>query len=159
MNSLAVANYILDVAEKAGISVTPMQLQKLVYFANGWHMEIFGGEKLVQNNFEAWQFGPVMPIIYHDFKKYGSSPITGRAFNPFSQQPWVVDLDEKQKKVIEDVIGLYGNMSGAKMSHLTHKKNTPWSRTWDNGFGSGNDIEPELILEEFKAIRKNAEAA
>jgi uncharacterized phage-associated protein len=159
INSLSVANVILDEAEQQGISVTPMQLQKLVYFTNGWHMEIYDGKSLVSDNFEAWQFGPVMPVIYHEFKRFGSRPVNGRALNPFEGKPWSAKLSAQQISLVREIVRMYGKLSGPRMSHLTHKSDTPWSLTWKNGVGSGNDIPRELILAEFRKIRKNSATA
>ncbi len=150
INNLSVANAILDEAERQGISVTPMQLQKLVYFTNGWHMEIFDGKPIVTDSFEAWQFGPVMPAIYHDFKQYGSRRITGRATIPAG----FAKLLQVQTTLISAIIKIYGGLSGPKMSHLTHKDGTPWFATWKGGLGSGFDIPNRLILTEFQRIRQ-----
>ncbi len=154
MNNLSVANAILDEAERQGIPVTPMQLQKLVYFTNGWHMEIFDGRPIFADSFEAWQFGPVMPAIYHDFKQYGSRKITGRATNPFTRTAWVADFLETKTALISAIIRIYGRLSGPKMSHLTHKQGTPWFVTWKGGVGSGTNISNQLILAEFQRIRQ-----
>ena len=159
INALSVANSILDEAERQGITVTPMQLQKLIYFANGWHMEITDGEPLVSDNFEAWQFGPVLPRVYHEFKRFGSRDITERSIFPFTENPWPCELSANQKSLVSEIVSIYGNLSGPRMSHLTHKEGTPWSTTWNGGVGSGNDIQPELILAEFRKIRNGESAA
>ncbi len=158
INSLSVANALLDEAERQGITVTPMQLQKLLYFANGWHMEIHNGAHMVSDSFEAWQFGPVMPQAYHEFKKYGSRKIDGRALNPFSGEPWMAELRPDQQNLIAEIVRIYGKLSGPRMSHLTHKDGTPWSLTWRSGVGSGADIPQEVILSEFRKIRNGERA-
>ena len=159
INSLSIANAVLDEAERQGVSVTPMQLQKLVYFTNGWHMEIYNGQSIISDSFEAWQFGPVMPAIYHEFKRFGSRNISGRAINIFNGEAWKADIQPAKATLIQEVVGLYGKLSGPRMSHLTHKEGTPWSKTWRGGVGSGNDIPNELILAEFKRIRNESTKA
>lgn len=74
----AVANYFLDKAREDGVDLSPMKLQKLIYFAHGWHLAIYG-EPLIDESVEAWAWGPVISSIYHDFKKYGRDPITSPA--------------------------------------------------------------------------------
>ncbi|MGZ0189059.1 MAG: Panacea domain-containing protein, partial [Alphaproteobacteria bacterium] len=51
-----------------------MQLQKLLYFCHGWNLEI-RGEPLVADSFQAWQYGPVHPSVYREFRYFGSADI------------------------------------------------------------------------------------
>src|SRR5690349_21009730 len=72
-----------------GKFVTQMKLQKLVYFAQGYHLAKYN-TPLIKENFQAWKFGPVVPEIYQDFKLYGSKLITDTAsFRP-------VETDQKR---------------------------------------------------------------
>src|ERR1041385_1190632 len=76
----AIANYFLDLAESEKAAIEPLKMQKLVYFAHGWYLA-FTGKPLLNEFVEAWQYGPVIPDLYHAFKHYGSQPITERAFS------------------------------------------------------------------------------
>jgi len=72
----SIANELLSLAHTRGISdVTPMKLQKLVYYAHGWW---FGatGEPLIEEQIEAWQYGPVVPSLYEATKNFGNQSIT-----------------------------------------------------------------------------------
>ena len=57
-----------------GTFVTQMKLQKMVYFAHGYHLARYN-EPLIREEFEAWKFGPVVPSIYQSYKLYGSDMI------------------------------------------------------------------------------------
>jgi hypothetical protein len=74
----AVANFILDVADIRGLPITNMSLNKIIYFAHGWSLGK-RGKPLVSATFEAWQHGPVLPLIYRQFSKAGSMAISFRA--------------------------------------------------------------------------------
>lgn len=75
----AVANYLLDLADASGDPVSPMKLQKLLYYAHGWHLAVT--DRPLLNEFvEAWRWGPVIPSIYHEFKEFGDAPIKGTRF-------------------------------------------------------------------------------
>jgi uncharacterized phage-associated protein len=63
---------IMEDEPKAWPDVTPMKLQKLVYYVKGFSLVLLGrpifGEKL-----EAWRHGPVCPDLYHRLKSHGAS--------------------------------------------------------------------------------------
>src|SRR5690242_19451838 len=70
----AVANEFLKLAKEEHRTLSPMQVIKLVYLAHGWYLAITG-RPLLDERVQAWRFGPVVPSIYHEFKKYGNGPI------------------------------------------------------------------------------------
>ena len=74
----AIANYFLTVAAEHNESLDPMKIQKLVYFANGWHLAVKGAP-LINEQVEAWPYGPVIPSLYAAFRRFGDQPITRRA--------------------------------------------------------------------------------
>lgn len=73
------ANLIAYAFAKRGIEelnyVTQMKLQKMVYIAHGYHLARYDSP-LIEETFEAWKFGPVVPSIYREYNWYGKSPIT-----------------------------------------------------------------------------------
>ena len=135
----AVANYFLDVARRDGRSLDPMQVQKLVYFAHGWHLALTG-RPLIKEKVEAWPFGPVIRSLFHEFKRWGSGPIQELATQPakvggltFGSHP--VSMDEEAtnddelataKRVLDRVWDVYGRFSGIKLSEITHHSDSPW---------------------------------
>lgn len=69
-HAIGIANAVLEAAKTQGFSIAPMQHQKLVYFCHGRNLDI-RSQPLVSDHFEAWQYGPVHPSIYHEFKHFG----------------------------------------------------------------------------------------
>ncbi len=126
----AVANYFLDLAAKNNTSITPMKLQKLIFFAHGWHLAL-AGEPLIADQVEAWQFGPVVPSIYHEFKHERSGAITCKATELDLENFELVELsvpecDETARKVMDRIWEIYGGLSAKRLSDLTHLPGTPW---------------------------------
>jgi uncharacterized phage-associated protein len=74
----AIANLLLDLAERRQMPVTNLALQKLLYFAHALFL-IEKKRPLLSGYFEAWQYGPVQPVVYKAFKESGKNPITTRA--------------------------------------------------------------------------------
>src|ERR1700678_4090164 len=71
----AIANEFIRLARDSNRPLSPMKVQKLVYFAHGWFLA-FTGKPLINEPIEAWQFGPVIPSLYHSLKGYGTKEIT-----------------------------------------------------------------------------------
>src|SRR5713226_2625981 len=74
----AVANLLLDVADSRNLWLTQMSLLKIIYFAHGWYLSETGNS-LIKQDFEAWEYGPVVKVVRDEFKTFGRSRITERA--------------------------------------------------------------------------------
>ncbi|MGZ3389845.1 MAG: Panacea domain-containing protein, partial [Isosphaeraceae bacterium] len=70
----AIANYFLERARREGKALDQMKIQKLVYFANGWHIAI-KGEPLIDEQVEAWRYGPVIQSLRDALREYGDQAI------------------------------------------------------------------------------------
>src|SRR6185369_6756877 len=71
----AVANRLLELARERQLIIDPMKVQKLIYYAHGWHLALTG-KPLLDRSVEAWQYGPVLPDVYRAFQEFGAQPIT-----------------------------------------------------------------------------------
>ncbi|MFB9087115.1 DUF4065 domain-containing protein [Erwinia tracheiphila] len=75
-SATAVANAFIEKAIKRQVpDLTPMKLQKLLFYVQSWHLKLYDGKTLFEESFMRWKFGPVIPNLYHELKRYGSSPI------------------------------------------------------------------------------------
>jgi len=159
--SKQVANEFLELAKRDGRQLTPMQLQKLVYFAYGWYLAITG-ERLLNERIQAWQWGPVVPSLYGALKIYGSGPITEPTVEPFFEETKMgfrvnrISSDDPQKddfarRVVAKVWETYGRFNGIQLSSITHAPNSPWSAYYDKDV-RGTDIPDEAIAEYFKGL-------
>src|SRR5690554_7840210 len=100
---LTVADTILKIAKSRGQSLTPMQLVKLTYIAHGWSLGLRGID-LFRNRVEAWQYGPVIPDLYHATKTYGRNPIPLQVVG----DPSSVQVNPADHAFLEDVFNKYG---------------------------------------------------
>lgn len=116
-----------------GNFVTQMKLQKLVYFAQGYHLARYG-TPLLKENFEAWTYGPVIPEIYQDFKLYGSQLIVDtNEFMPSSNDIITTRLDEKATEAINYTWEVLKEYSAMSLSYWTHQLGSPWSKAFVPG--------------------------
>lgn len=71
IRTIDAANYL---CEKSGWKISNLQLQKLLYIADMNYVGICK-ERLLDEDFEAWDYGPVLPSLYHKCKAFGSKSV------------------------------------------------------------------------------------
>lgn len=151
----AISNAILDIADAIQLPVTNIGINKILYFAHATHLTFFS-RPLVNTNFEAWQFGPVLPAVYHQFKVHGAEPITSRATIMCAATGDDVvatysglGLDDSW---LLDIVEHYGNIPAHALVALSHESGGAWDIVWNrnepNRFGMA--IPDRLIEQTFK---------
>jgi uncharacterized phage-associated protein len=159
----AIANLFLDLAKQSGKSegMTPMKVQKLVFFAHGWHLAI-KGQPLINEQVEAWKFGPVVPSLYRDLKAFGSGDVTCKIvrhgkglFSGTRTCPTVPDSDASTREHVSDVWTVYSPFTGVQLSNITHYPGSPWSQVmkqYDGNPPKGTDIPSNVIRDYFASL-------
>lgn len=115
---VAVANWFVSNLSdlEAGEVVTHLQVQKLLYFAQAWHLMALG-RPLFAEDMQAWPHGPVVPSVWHEFKGYGWKPIApGGAAE---------GIDADSRNILEQVRDSYGSFTAKKLEAMTHAER-PW---------------------------------
>jgi uncharacterized phage-associated protein len=133
-----VANCFLELARADGEPLTHLKLQKLLYYAHGWHLALFDGEPLVAEGFQAWQRGPVSPKVYDAFSNFGPKAINrpARHLNDdfeWEMLPSVPPNDARTRTHIEKMWAMYKRYPDTQLSAATHKAGTPWDKTTKGG--------------------------
>ncbi len=70
VNCFLVAEYFISLANNEKININNLKLQKLVYYAQAWHLGICD-RPLFPEDFEAWVHSPVIPELYKKYQKHG----------------------------------------------------------------------------------------
>lgn len=147
---------MLDEAERIGVSITNLALQKLLYFAHGIYLNETK-QPLVSGYFEAWQYGPVHPTAYKAFRSAGGEVIAFRASAQNAlfgtAEPISLPDDPQVRRLLQQVLNSYGKLSPGRLVDLSHAKNSPWHFVVDKGRTSvafGLRIPDTVILERFK---------
>ena len=122
--SLAVAQHILTRQKSKADTVTPMQLVKLTYIAHGMTLGLLG-RALLDEQVEAWKYGPVVRSVYDAVSEYGSSPIETVVPHEF-YFAYEGFLNSQEKNIIDYVSDTYGNIPAFTLSDATHAEGTPW---------------------------------
>jgi uncharacterized phage-associated protein len=132
-----VANFFLDCGEKDNIPISPLKLIKLVYIAYGWNMALTN-ERLFEEPIEAWRHGPVIPSLYHEFKHFGSNPISSKAEDVDLDTyelvvPRVPTTDAQTNFVLNKVWAAYKHFRAWDLRQKTHEPDSPWNRVYAEG--------------------------
>lgn len=124
--ALVLSNNILYRARKEKVPVTPMKLQKLLYYVCVKYMKDTK-EYPLSEPFEVWQYGPVIPSVYSEFKPYGASEIENFARNAKGKAK-MIDEDEYPELhgALEYVWHTMKGFSGTALSERTHQKGSGW---------------------------------
>lgn len=147
-DSRAIANKILECAQKKGYRLTIMQLVKLIYFAQGWSLA-FRDKPITYHPAQAWQYGPVYPHVYKAYPGSGSTPISHLITNKTTGEVFDVDLDDEEKNLIDSIVDEYGNTHAFSLSKMTHTEEGPWQKTI-NTYGVYAEIPNAYMKEYFK---------
>lgn len=158
----AVANFFITAALQQGRDgISPMKLQKLMYYAYGWNLAIFG-LPLVSERVQAWRFGPVFQSIYRACKDYedqaipqplGSLKVDGTKLEFYT--PSIEDGGDENaetRRLLVKIWEIYAPFSAFELSAMTHERGTPWHKVFEKYGGaipSGAQIPDELIKEYF----------
>ena len=129
-----IANEFIRRGLDEGRRLTPMHVQKLVFFAHA-RLLAFYKKPLIMQTFEAWEHGPVVRSLYDDLRSYGGQGVTE-----------VIPLPAKEQALIQDHGAIdwcyktYGHVSALTLSDLTHSPDGPWAHTGRNAIISNDKI-------------------
>ena len=149
MATFAAAHTITDLW---GRPITNLSLQKLLFLS---HMIHLGrrGQRLASNTFQAWDYGPVEPELYHKLKAYGSSAIP---VGILPSAPYPAEAPEYES--IAEVVNSLRGASARKLVSITHWNDGAWARNYQPGV-RGLKIPDADILSEFNARLSREQAA
>lgn len=139
--SLVIANYFIGLSLQNNDPLTPMKLLKLVYFAHGWYLATYG-KPLIDEKIEAWAFGPVIPSIYHAFKKYGVNYITERCL-------FDGELNKEIKEYLDIIYEEYNKFTAVQLANITHEDGSPWQKIYKKN----NQFIPKNAIIEDNSIK------
>lgn len=118
---MTAAHYLVHISYhvKQG-SLTPLKLQKVLYLAQGWSY-VWDNMPLFEDEFEAWQYGPVNTEVYEYFKRYGRDEIPEKEGHNYIYE------NNDIKETIEATWEKYASYSAFELVEFTHYQE-PWIR-------------------------------
>ena len=140
-SALDVARYIIWYCKKQGYSISNLKLQKILYFVQA-NFLVSIGRPCFEEDIEAWDFGPVVPEVYHEFKLFGSSDIP-----KFVCQNAEAVILKRDRALINEMVDQCAKYSASTLVEITHNQ-APWCDAYEKY--CNNIIEKSAIKEYFE---------
>lgn len=131
--------------------VTPLTLQKLLYFTQGVYSALYG-KPIFEENCRAWIHGPVYIEVYELFQDFRYNPIDDARFALLDGKE--ESLTDDERRVLDLVINTFGLYGGKVLESITHSE-SPWLEA-RKGYGktipSSEPMPKESIMKYFMQI-------
>ena len=102
------------------------------------------GRPLVEQNFRAWRFGPVVPGLYHNLRRYGAKPVSEMI------QGYVApEFSDDEEDLLEQVFRKYGKLTGGELIELCHLRGSPWYRVYYSRKYGPNSVIPDFLIQDY----------
>ncbi|MDA8325367.1 MAG: DUF4065 domain-containing protein [Nitrospiraceae bacterium] len=119
IHALDVARYFLSKANEEGDLITNLKMQKLLYYAQAWHLVNFD-EPLFIDHINAWNLGPVVADVYREFKKFGAGPIVYEATGKESRM-----FTPSQIEYLDEFYDIFIPVAAHQLVNASHNER-PW---------------------------------
>lgn len=146
-----VANSILRRAFAEKIAVSPMKLQKLMFFITCLYQRNTG-HRLLTESFQPWWYGPVCGAVYGAFASFGGNPITAYAKDAIGN---AYAADERSspelKQALDTVWSHLGCLPAVMLSRITVLPGSAWSKAVErkNCFISNADMAEDHTFDAY----------
>ena len=154
---LDVSRHVINYSNEKEYGISNLKLQKILYFIQAFFL-VSTSEQCFEEKIEAWDFGPVVPEAYREYKQFGSGDIPSISY--------IIDFDgediweskvikykdnvisEPDKQKIESVVDKFADYSATDLVSITHAQ-TPWKAAYKKG--QNNEITIDSIKGFFDA--------
>ena len=137
--------FLASLETNAGDTISPMKLQKLLYYAQAWHLVKFD-KPLFKDKIEAWLHGPTVPAVYERFDNaYRDSIPFEKMFRKEYDYPRLpIELED----FLGEIFFKFGEHSAWYLETLS-KKELPWRKA-RNGTPMLSQCHNEITQESMK---------
>lgn len=135
-SALLIAKYIIRRCAERGNSISNLKLQKILYFVQAEFL-VDLGTCCFPDTIEAWDFGPVVPVVYRAYRIYGSANI------PAETSSGLRSIRREDMDRINGIVDECCEYSASQLVEITHNQ-SPWRDAY-HGRGVNNEITPDSI--------------
>ncbi len=140
ISSSSAAKHLCEIS---GWRLSNLQLQKMLYMAD---MNFVGryGERMINENFEAWDYGPVLPSLYHKAKAFGAKAVPNVFWGSTSIR------GSREAEMLQEAWDNLQTMTPGELVENTHWFNGAWAKRYVPGV-RGITISSEDMVNEYRA--------
>jgi len=155
MKAWDLGHIITHYVNQKGDTVSHKKLQKLLYYVDAWHLVNFGSS-IVDEDFQAWVHGPVIPELYQQLKEYGFNDlkVVNDEYETVDEEIEAIikknNINPDQIEFINSVLNKYGGLSSFNLELLSHSE-APWIEA-RNGYAphqTCNVVIPKQRMQEY----------
>lgn len=140
-----VANNILARSFEERLLISPMKLQKILYFVASEYQKATG-QPLLEEPFLTWAYGPVLYSVYDEFRPFAKADIRRYARDAAGHSYSLrEDEDPDLADALDRVWAATRDRSATYLSRLTHSPGSAWDQAFQN---ERTNLNPEDIGED-----------
>ena len=144
MRALDLAAHVANRCMDLGMPTTHFKLQKMLYILEVKSL-VHSGKSLIDENFEAWDYGPFLRSIYDKYSYMAACEINVR-------QKTDRELPSDQRNAIINNIDELAKMNLWELAQYSMEPNTPWAKVYEKD--AQVKIPNQLIVSYAKELRE-----
>ncbi|MEJ6849532.1 type II toxin-antitoxin system antitoxin SocA domain-containing protein [Sinorhizobium fredii] len=132
-------------SSRSGWTLSNLELQKILYLAHMFYLGRNNGQPLIPGHFEAWEYGPVHPDLYHRVKVFGSDPVQNifHGYRELEESP--------ERDILDEAYDSLGKAGPGRLVNATHRRGGAWDINYIPGVRHCT-IPNEDILNEYRGL-------
>lgn len=137
---LDICRYVINYSNEKDYGISNLKLQKILYFIQAFFLTFTDKKQpCFRQNIEAWNFGPVVPEAYHEYKQYGGCDIPQiKSYVDVDDDNWSIKIipynddfiNYKDKRFINAVVDKFSDCTATYLVNLTHNQ-APWKAAYE----------------------------
>ncbi len=142
-----IADYFIALSNESHELISNLKLQKLVYYTQAWFLAVFK-HPLFEATFKAWVHGPVIPQLYHEYKKFSWMPIQKEVGEEHIRKVRE-QLADDERDLLDDIVNEYFGIGAFELERMTHAE-VPWQKA-RSGLSEDDTSSPTIHNEWMKS--------
>lgn len=129
-SSTMIANNILSRSFSDKVYITPMKLQRVLYFTAAEYQKA-KHEPLLEELFSTWTYGPVAYSVYNEFRSFGKYPVKCYARDAQGNTLMIDEESDIELRIALDRVWDKTKMKSATyLSTIHHAQDSAWDKAF-----------------------------